>query len=197
VQEPEIGCIARAQNGDGEAFGKLVEAFQVPVFNLCYRMLGDPEEAEDAAQETFLRAYKATYRYDQQRPFSTWLMSIAAHFCIDQIRRRRMKEIPLEALPALELSDPQPSPESMARIHEEQRLILGLLEKLPPVERAVLILYYWNDFSYEEIGESLDLSLSAVKSRIYRAKRELARLWMEKSNRETIAEREGYETPAF
>ena len=82
--------VAQAQQGDDEAFTKLVETYQTPVFNLCYRMLGEPELAEDAAQETFLRAYQHLHRYDQKRPFPTWLLSIAAHYCIDRLRRRKL-----------------------------------------------------------------------------------------------------------
>jgi RNA polymerase sigma factor (sigma-70 family) len=90
VQQVEVEWINRARAGDGEAFGHLVEAYQVSVYNLCYRMLGNLQEAEDAAQETFLRAYQGIKGYDRQKSFSTWLLSIAAHYSIDQIRRRRM-----------------------------------------------------------------------------------------------------------
>jgi RNA polymerase sigma-70 factor (ECF subfamily) len=89
VQDTEPGWLDKALNGDAQAFTDLVEAYQKPVYNLCYRMLGNSQDAEDAAQETFLRAYKSMRRYDRSRPFSTWLLSIAAHYCIDQIRRRR------------------------------------------------------------------------------------------------------------
>ena len=79
-----MAWVVQAQHGSDEAFTKLVEAYQTHVYNLCYRMLGDAELAEDAAQETFLRAYQHLHRYDQKRPFATWLLSIAAHYCIDR-----------------------------------------------------------------------------------------------------------------
>ena len=81
--------IDQAQQGDKEAFSELVEAHHKPVYNMCYRMLGNTGDAEDAAQETFLRAYKAIKRYDPSRKFITWLLSIAANYCIDQQRKRR------------------------------------------------------------------------------------------------------------
>src|SRR4030067_2573477 len=87
-----------ALEGDDLAFTQLVEAFQGPVFNLCCRMLGDPVEAEDAAQESFLRAHQNLRRYDPDRKFATWLLSIASHYCIDRLRRRRLKLVPLEDL---------------------------------------------------------------------------------------------------
>ena len=94
--EQEKRWIAAARQGDRSAFGRLVEAFQGPVYNLTYRMLGDPEEAEDAAQETFLRAYRKIDTYDPSRKFSTWLLSIASHYCIDRLRRRRLTWLSLE-----------------------------------------------------------------------------------------------------
>ena len=85
----EIAWINQAQQGDEKAFTVLVETYQKPVYNLCYRMLGEAEAAEDAAQETFLKVYQNLVRYDRARPFPTWLLSIAAHDCIDRLRRRR------------------------------------------------------------------------------------------------------------
>src|SRR5258708_40025145 len=81
--------VVQAQHGSEEAFTRLVESYQTHVYNLCYRMLGEPESAEDAAQETFLRAFHHLHRYDQKRPFATWLLSIAAHYCIDRLRPRK------------------------------------------------------------------------------------------------------------
>ena len=86
----EKAWIIQAQNGSDEAFTQLVETYQTPVFNLCYRMLGSSDAAEDAAQETFLRAFQHLHRYDLKRPFATWLLSIAAHYCIDRLRRKKL-----------------------------------------------------------------------------------------------------------
>ena len=83
----ELAWVIQAQQGNDEAFTRLVEEYQTHVYNLCYRMLGEPEAAEDAAQETFLRAYQNLRRYDQTRSFATWLLSIGAHYCIDRLRR--------------------------------------------------------------------------------------------------------------
>ena len=95
----ETVWLQQAIQGDQDAFTYIVETYQRPVYNLCYRMLGDPQEAEDAAQETFWRAYQALRRYDQQRSFVTWLLSIAAHYCIDQQRKRRFPIIAFGYLP--------------------------------------------------------------------------------------------------
>ena len=111
-QQAEREWIRLAQAGDDEAFSEWVGAYQVPVYNLCYRMLGDSGEAEDAAQETFLRTYRNIKKYDPNRKFITWILSIASNHCIDRLRKRRLTFLSLEKTPEIwEGSDPQPGPE--------------------------------------------------------------------------------------
>jgi RNA polymerase sigma-70 factor (ECF subfamily) len=179
VQDNEAIWLEKALRGDAQAFTLLVETFQRPVYNLCYRMLGNAEDAEDAAQETFLRAYKSMRRYDNSRPFSTWLLSIAAHYCIDQLRRRRFQIVSVEDLPVPDLPDPSPGLENSLGHREEQRQVRALLDALDPVDRAAVVMYYWYDCSYEEIAQALALTLSAVKSRLHRARRAMAESWQE------------------
>jgi RNA polymerase sigma-70 factor (ECF subfamily) len=95
----ELEMICGALSGDHAAFSALVETYQTPVFNLCYRMLGDRCEAEDAAQEAFLRAYSRLRSYDPARPCETWLLSSAAHYCIDRLRTRRVTVLGIDAWP--------------------------------------------------------------------------------------------------
>jgi RNA polymerase sigma-70 factor (ECF subfamily) len=177
VIENESSLTAAAQRGDADAFTRLMEAYQRPVFNLCYRMLGNPEDAEDAAQESFLRAYHNIRKYDGGRPFSTWLLSIAAHYCIDQIRKRRMALISLEDTPGLDVPDAVPGMESRLSLKEEQRRVRAILDTLEPTDRAAVIMYYWYDFSYDEICQALRLTESAVKSRLHRARKAMALEW--------------------
>jgi RNA polymerase sigma-70 factor (ECF subfamily) len=181
VKNPEVSWLPQALSGDAQAFTHLVETYQRPVYNLCYRMLGNAEDAEDAAQETFLRAYKSIRRYDSNRPFSTWLLSIAAHYCIDQIRRARHPVVSIEELPVPDVPDPSPGLEGGLARREEQRRIRLLLERLEPVDRAAVVMYYWYDFSYEEIAKALSLTESAIKSRLHRARRAMAQGWLEQN----------------
>ena len=180
MQDNESSWLIKAQEGDPQAFTYLVETYQRPVYNLCYRMLGNAQDAEDAAQETFMRAYKSIKRYDRKRPFSTWLLSIAAHYCIDQIRRRRLKIVSVEDLPVPDLPDHSPGMESRLGRKEEQKRVRALLDTLDPVDRAAVIMYYWYDFSYKEICQALSLSVSAVKSRLHRARKTMALKWQER-----------------
>ena len=150
------------------AFAQLVHSYQIPVYNLCYRMLGNHEDAEDAAQETFLRAYRDLKQYDPKRKFATWLLSIASHHCIDCMRRRRLQLVSLDAFrPRREEAGSTPGAEVdyLQLKHEEQ--IQGMLVGIGEKDRAAVILRYWYDFSYEEIAECLSLSLPTVKSRLH------------------------------
>jgi RNA polymerase sigma-70 factor, ECF subfamily len=193
--------VLQAQQGNDEAFTQLVETYQKPVYNLCYRMLGEPEEAEDAAQETFLRAYQNLHRYDLARSFGTWILSIAAHYCIDRLRKRKFAIFSMDAENedgvAFELPDPaSPDPEVESVKHEERDRLHLLLKNLDATDRAAVIMRYWYDFSEVEIAQSLKLTVSAVKSRLHRSRRALAGMWQEETTR-AQTERRPYETPAF
>lgn len=191
--------IIQAQNGDEEAFTRLVEAYQTPVYNLCYRMLGEPEAAEDAAQETFLKTYQNLSRYDRERSFATWLLSIAAHHCIDKLRRRRFVSVSIDEDEEgqTELPDRSaPDPEGETERRQEKNRLHRLLQSLDPTDRAAVVMRYWQDCSEIEIARALKLTVPAVKSRLHRARKALAELWKEEPPL-THAKRRPYESPAF
>lgn len=177
----ESQLIAEAKGGDKAAFSELVEKYQKPVFSVCYRMLGTPTAAEDAAQEAFIRAYQALDRYDPNRSFATWILSIASHYSIDQLRKKKVTILSMDSEKHAWLAppDPGPSPEKVALNKEKNALVQAILADLPDTDRAAVILQYWHDYSYEEIAETLDLSSSAVKSRLFRARKLMAEKWQE------------------
>ena len=178
--EPELLLVQQALAGDQQAFGELVKMHQNAVYNLSYRMLGERGEAEDAAQETFMRAYSHLDRYDTARPFRTWLLSIASNHCIDRLRKRRLIwlsiEEPLPPHPAL--SSDEAEPEDAVITNERTALIQRMLKDLSPEYRAAVVLRYWYDLSYTEIAEMLNTTESAVKSRLFRARQALAEKMM-------------------
>ncbi len=174
--EQEQVWVLQARRGDPEAFAKIVEAYQVPVYNLAYRMLGNSAEAEDASQETFIRAYTRLETYDPTRKFSSWVLSIASHHCIDRLRRRRGGTISMEeTLGQRWIPDEAPKPEEQTLKGEQRDMVCDLLADLPPQYRLALVLRYWHDLSYEEIAEMTDSSVSAIKSRLHRARGMVAR----------------------
>ncbi|NOZ27026.1 MAG: sigma-70 family RNA polymerase sigma factor [Chloroflexi bacterium] len=177
VNEQELAWIRQARAGDRAAFGRLVEAYQTPVYNLAYRMLGDAEEAEDAAQETFLRAYTRLHTYRPEHKFSTWILSIASHHCIDRLRRRRFIWLSADEEPvrrALQARVVERSPEEVALESERREEIRAMLDVLDPMYRAPIVLRYWHDLSYKEIAEVMGITEAAVKTRLHRARLQLA-----------------------
>lgn len=124
-----------------------------------------------------MRAYRYLNSYDTKRPFSTWLFSIASHYCIDQLRKRRIDWLPLEEEIAepVRLASASPNPESIVTERDREAWVQELMGTLSPTDRAAMTLHYWYDCSYDEIAEVLDLTVSAVKSRLYRARRALAK----------------------
>jgi RNA polymerase sigma-70 factor, ECF subfamily len=177
VNDIESVWLKQALHGDDEAFSQLVESYQRPVFNLCYRMLGEAQDAEDAAQEAFWRAYQNLKRYDTQRSFVTWLLSIAAHYCIDQQRKKRLVSFSIDEIEEVPITDNAPNPEKAASKLEERRLIQSLLASMKTEDRAVLILRYWYELSEEEIAQALSATVSSVKSRLHRARLMMAQRW--------------------
>jgi RNA polymerase sigma-70 factor, ECF subfamily len=162
--------------GEQDAFAVLVERYKDAVQNLAYRMLGNPTEAEDVTQEVFVRAYTQLATYKPAHKFSTWLLSIASHLAIDQLRRRRFLALPLEDVPFLEwMADIGIGPEQSALQGEQQDEIQTYLQRLPSKYRAVIVLRYWYDLSYEEISTALNLTPALVKARLHRARELLAR----------------------
>jgi RNA polymerase sigma-70 factor, ECF subfamily len=187
--------LLQAIQGNMDAFTQLVETYQRPVFNLCYRMLGDAQEAEDAAQETFWRAYQGIKKYDQSRSFATWLLSIAAHYCIDQQRKRKLPMVDIDILPEEDAPDPSPNPEKVISKQMENKVLHKLLDKLQPQDRAAIVLRYWYEMSEEEIASTLQLTASAVKSRLFRARRQLAEEYQ--TSTPAVFERSPHGTPAI
>jgi RNA polymerase sigma-70 factor (ECF subfamily) len=174
--DQERAWIELALQGDRAAFGQLVRAYERPVYNLTYRMLGNPAEAEDAAQETFLRAYSKLATYQPGRKFVNWLLSIASHHCIDRLRRKsRTPQLSLEEpLPPEWLASDAPRPDEVVSKNQERERVREVLDTLPEDYRATVVLRYWYGLSYREIAETTGSTESAIKSRLHRARRMMA-----------------------
>lgn len=165
-------AVQAALRGDQAAFADLVTRYQTAVYNMAYRMLGDATEAEDAAQEVFVRAWNQLHTFQQERRFSTWLLSIASHHCIDVLRRRK-PTAPLDDV-ALYVESEEAAPDEIALQGEQREIVKKLLNTLPEKYRSVTVLRYYNDLSYDEIARITGLTESAVKTQLHRARRMLA-----------------------
>ena len=186
---------------DETTFISIMQTYQSAVYNLCYRMLGEAGEAEDAAQETFLRAYDQFARYDPARSLKTWLLAIAHHHCIDRLRQRRgpCLDVDDEAIAdGLAGGRPDDDPEVRALQNERERSIQALLVRLAPEDRALVVMRYWYGLSYVEMAEATNSSIGAVKSRLHRARGSLENMLAAKPgpDRQAGARSAGTATPA-
>ena len=172
-QAEEIGWIEQTLHGEQAAFGQLMHRYAGAVFNLAYRMLGSAQDAEDASQEIFLRAYTRLSSFDRTRRFSTWLLSIASNYCIDRLRRRRFAWLTLDDV-AFSMPSQEHGPERQALQREQQDRVQAALRRLPDNYRLVTILRYCYDMSYDEIAQVTGLTESALKTRLHRARHMLA-----------------------
>ena len=185
----EQELVAKARDGDPAAFEQLLLANQDRVFSLAFRMVGNREEAEDLAQEAFLKAWSGLPSFQGDSSFSTWVYRLTTNVCIDFLRReQRRREIrPVASLDdednkMPEPSDPSQDPHSMVEREERSRALDRGLKALPDHHRQVLVLRELSGLSYQEIGEKLDLDPGTVKSRIARARSALRKILLEEGN---------------
>lgn len=175
----------RTREGDLGAFGELVRRYQSAVFNVAYRLLGNRSDAEDATQETFLRAFRAFNRFDLERPLAPWLKRIATNVCLNWLESARGKPHVTEAdiagsaanrVTMDSWANPQPNPEQKLMTAEAAAEVRAAILRLPAHYRAVIELRHFQGQSYSEISETLGRSLSNVKSDLFRARRLLAKM---------------------
>lgn len=171
------GVLARARQGDEDAFRVLVEQHSRSVFRLAYRMTGNEQDAEDVVQESFLRAYKQLGRFESRANFGTWLYRITANCCVDLMRARQARHDQsrgesLEAAEPLPAGD-GPGPERLAESAEIERRVQLALGGLSPLERAAFTLRHYEGRTIDEISATLGLGTSAAKHSVFRAVKKL------------------------
>lgn len=172
--------IEQVQKGSQEAFSMLVNRHETSVYSLCYRMTGDRAEAEDLAQESFLRVYRALGKFRKGARLKPWLLKIAANACLDLLRKKKQETLSLDSLMAVEdgpvsLREDE-HPENAYLLEEAMGDVQMALLHLPVDYRVALVLRYLEDLSYQEVADTLGVPLSTVETRIYRAKKALAQI---------------------
>lgn len=169
--------LARARQGDSDAFRELVERHSRSAFRLAYRMTGNEHDAEDVVQESFLRAYKRLGRFESRANFGTWLYRIVANCSVDHMRAKQARRDQARA-ESLEdaadvLANDSPNPERLARSAEIDRRVRAALDDLSPLERAAFTLRHYEGRSIDEISRTLGLGTSAAKHSVFRAVKKL------------------------
>lgn len=169
---PDGELVSLTLSGHSEAFATLVERYDRAVYHLAYRTLHDAEEARDATQEAFFKAFRSLRTFKTGAKFSTWIFAIAYHACCDRLNRRRhyaSAELP-------ERADPGPGPESRAIALDEASRLRAAIDALPEKYRTVITLFHLQGRQYEEIANVLGLPMGTVKTHLFRAKEQLRRL---------------------
>jgi RNA polymerase sigma-70 factor (ECF subfamily) len=175
----EMDLVTRARQGEARAFDRLVQEHYVLAYNTAYRMLGNPDQAEDATIEAFARAYRSLDRFRGDSSFSTWLYRIVTNVCLDYLRSPGQQTSSLDegagdnGSLTREVPDESENPALAAVQHRRQQAVHRALQRLSSEHRAVLVLYDLNGFSYEEVGSILGIPVGTVKSRLNRARHAL------------------------
>lgn len=172
--------IKQVLKGDQNAFGEIVEIYKDKVYQICFRMLWDRHEAEDAAQEAFIKAFVNIHTYDPEKKFATWLYRIATNLCIDRIRKKKPDyhlDAEISGTEGLnmysQIASAEELPEEAVENSELQEIIQSAIFKLPEKYRSVIILKYIEELQLQEIADILELPLGTVKTRVHRGREAL------------------------
>ncbi|KPJ52610.1 hypothetical protein AMJ39_07445 [candidate division TA06 bacterium DG_24] len=177
MEQTDAELVNAARGGDEQAIRDLLGRYRTAVFNLAFRILRNEEDATDAAQETFIRVFRALDRFDERQRFKPWILRIASNYCIDQIRKRDWRTVsfdtPIETEDGtleMELAGPGPQPDEVLERKEQRMVIEQAIDSLPPDYRMAIVLRHTEGLSYEEIADVLGVPLGTVKARIHRAR---------------------------
>lgn len=172
--QAELSAIRAVKRGDADAFRPLVEAYKDRLYALAWRMVRDRHEAEDIAQEAFLKAFAAIGRFDESQPFSHWMLKITSNLCINRIRKK--KPAPIDIVPETEPPGVRASAEPDHDRLEYRQLREGIedeLRKLPEAQRTAFVLFHQEELPYARISELTGRPVGTIKSDLHRARQQL------------------------
>ncbi len=158
--------------GETQLFRLLIERHQQHIFNLCYRMLRQFEEADDATQDTFLKAYRSLKQFRGDARLKTWLCRIARNECLNRLRHENMASLDQQLTTdySFQIADSTPSPLELIEQQETQSIVHAAINELPHPYRLVITLFHLNGLSYEEISQVMEIPMGTVKTHIFRAR---------------------------
>jgi RNA polymerase sigma-70 factor (ECF subfamily) len=181
----EQDLVARCRQGDDDAWRELVDRFGQKIYGIAYHFTMRREDAEELSQEIFLKVFENLHRYDGGFPLVAWILSVSRNLCIDRYRRRKREKsfhfVSDDAVTALLKSDDDPASAALKR--ERTKLLVTALSEIPEDLAEILILRDMNGLAYDEIGKALELPDGTVKSRLFRARAEVAKRIRERHER--------------
>jgi RNA polymerase sigma-70 factor (ECF subfamily) len=173
----DLKIIKKCKRGEEAAFEVLLNRYRNAIYNLCFRMVRNSEDARDLAQEIFIKVFSLLDRYDERYAFSSWLFRIGTNHCIDHLRRNRLRFLSLEGSQdaegeefQLQLPSSDPEPDTVLERKEALERLEEVIDELPPHYRVITLLRHDQQLAYEEIAQILELPLGTVKARIHRAR---------------------------
>jgi len=179
----DLKTIRRCKRGEEAAFVEILDRYRGPIYNLCYRMTRNAEDARDLGQEIFIKVFSLLDRFDENFAFSSWLFRIGTNHCIDHLRRNRLRFMSLDGAVGpdgeefeLQLPDAGPEPDAVLQRKEAMARLEEVIDELPPHYKAITLLRHHQQMSYEEIAEVLQLPLGTVKARIHRARAQIQQM---------------------
>jgi RNA polymerase sigma-70 factor (ECF subfamily) len=181
-ENDDFRLVKAAQAGDEKAFESIIRRYQRQVANLIYMNLGNIDDVEDISQEVFIRVYRSLSKFKFNSSLFSWIYRIAVNLCIDEIRKRKVRRmISLDFITENTLEKNRkehdlPDPSGVLLSEEKKEVVRGALKRLSADHRNILVLREYNDLSYDEIAETLGLSIETVKSRIFRARLEMKKI---------------------
>ena len=179
----DLKTIRRCKRGEEEAFAEILTRYRGAIYNLCYRMTRNSEDATDLGQEIFIKVFSLLDRFDESYAFSSWLFRIGTNHCIDHLRRNRFRFLSLDGGVGadgeeyeFQLPDSGPVPDTVLQRKEALERLEEVIADLPPHYKAITLLRHDQQLSYEEIAEILQLPLGTVKARIHRARNQIQQM---------------------
>lgn len=181
--------VKKCQKGHYEAFEELIHKYQQKVYSLCYRYAGNHDDANDLAQEAFIRVYHSINKFHFKSAFSTWLYRVTSNVCLDEMRKKKRNssvslDSPLETEEGemyFHLPDQKYNPEIMAEQKDVQQIVHNAIQELPREQKITILLREMEGFSYDEMAEVLEVSSGTIKSRLNRARHNLKEILSQKT----------------
>jgi len=186
MQTEELKIIERVQQGDTKAFSYLVGKYQDVVFSIALKVLKNREDAEEMAQETFIKAYRSMASFRGRSKFSTWLFSIAYNTCITSVRKKKIRT---KSIDDVQVNDEEENWDKSGLSEEERSKMLEMaLKRLPEEEYTMILLFYYEDLGIEDVSKVMGLTESNVKVRLFRARKKLHAIMHELMKNEIYSE---------